>query len=216
MLSRCPTYLPHTPFVIFSSTYYMLKERFFFIGKDCTLDDDTLVEALYVHVGVWYVLGPNFSHLPPGLARPPVCHYFSPYLWQVGPIFLGCGMPHLSWSSLMYWRDLTFHGLYSPHITHTQPYSHTHVFSPPNRLVKCHLILMALFLLAFSAYVQHRARGLVTARRIRETPTTSIPTGTRARWTKPGPPVEANLRAAEVSYMPVIGGHSPLLRVSCL
>ena len=48
-----------------------------------------------------------------------------PYLWQVGPILFGCGISHLGWSSLIYWRDLTFHGLYSPHITHTQTYSHT-------------------------------------------------------------------------------------------
>ena len=50
---------------------------------------------------------------------------FSPYLWQVGPILLGCGMPELSRSSLIYWRDLTFHGLYSPHSTHT----HTHILT---------------------------------------------------------------------------------------
>ena len=61
MLSPCPTYSPHTLFVIFSSTYYMLKERVFCINKDCILDGDTLVEALYVHVGVWYVFGPNLS-----------------------------------------------------------------------------------------------------------------------------------------------------------
>ena len=66
---------------------------------------------------------------------------FSPYLWQVGPILLGCGMPHLSWSSLIYWRGVTFHGLYSFHITHTQTYSHTRVFAPPNTLVRCHLSL---------------------------------------------------------------------------
>ena len=178
MLSPCPTYSPHALFVIFSSTYYMLKERFFFIIKDCILQDDTLVEALYVHAGVWYVFGPNLSHLPPSLAFVTI---FSLYLWQVGPILLGCGMPHLSWSSLIYWGDLTFHGLYSPLITHTQTYSHTRVFAPPNLLVRCHLSLMALFLFAFSAYVQHRARGLVTAWRVRGTPTTSIPTGTGAR-----------------------------------
>ena len=106
---------------------------------------------------------------------------FSPYLWQVGPIVLGCGMPHLSWSSLIYSRDLTFHGLYSPLSTHTHTYSHTRVFAPPNLLVRCHLSLMALFLFAFSAYVEHRARGLVTARGVRRKPTTSIPTGTGAR-----------------------------------
>ena len=188
MLSPCPAYLPHTLFVIFSSTYYMLKERFFFINKDCILEDYTLVEALYVHVGVWYVFGPNLSQLPPSLARPPVCHYFFPLSFRVGPILLGCGMPHLSWSSLIYWRDLTFHGLYSPLSTHTHTYSHTRVFAPPNLLVRCHLSLMALFLFAFSAYVQHRARGLVIARRVRGTPTTSIPTGTGARWTIPGVP----------------------------
>ena len=55
---------------------------------------------------------------------------FSPYLWQVGPILLGCGMPHLSWSSSIYWRDLTFHGLYSPHITHTHKHTHIHVCLP--------------------------------------------------------------------------------------
>ena len=113
---------------------------------------------------------------------------FPPYLWQVGPILLGCGMPHLSLSSSIYWCDLTFHGLYSPHITHTQAYSHTRVFAPPNLLVRCHLSLMALFLFAFSAYIQHRARGLVTARRVRGMPTTSIPTVTGARWTIPGVP----------------------------
>ena len=113
---------------------------------------------------------------------------FSPYLWQVGPILLGCGIPHLSWSSLIYWRDLTFHELYSPLSTHTHTYSHTRVFAQPNLLVRCHLSLMALFLFAFSAYVQHRARGLVTARRVRGMPTTSIPTGTGARWTIPGVP----------------------------
>ena len=107
---------------------------------------------------------------------------FSPYLWQVGPILLGCGMPHLSWSSLIYWRDLTFHGLYSSLSTNTHTYSHTSV------LVRSHLSLMALFLFAFSAYVQHRARGLVTARRVRGTPTTSISTGTGARWTILGVP----------------------------
>ena len=112
----------------------------------------------------------------------------SPYPWQVGPILLGCGMPHLSWSSLIYWRDVTFHGAYSFHVTHTQTYSHTRVFAPPNLLVRCHLSLMALFLFAFSVYVQHRARGLVTARRVQGTPTTSIPTGTGARWTSPGVP----------------------------
>ena len=100
-------------------------------------------------------------------------------------------MPHLSWSSLIYWRDFTFHGLYSPLSTHTHTYSHTRVFAPPNLLVRCYLSLMALFLFAFSAYVQHRARGLVTARRVWGTPTTSIPTGTGARWTIPGvPPLE--------------------------
>ena len=78
LLSPRPTYSPHTLVVIFSSTYYMLKERFFFIHKDCILDDDTLVGALYVHVGVWYVFGPNLSHLPPSLMSPPVCHFFSP------------------------------------------------------------------------------------------------------------------------------------------
>ena len=113
---------------------------------------------------------------------------FSPYLWQVGPILFGCVMPHLSWSSLIYWRDVTFYGLYSFHIIHTQTYSHTGVFAPPSLLVRCHLSLMALFLFAFSAYVQHRARGLVTARRVRGTPTTSNPTGTSARWTIPGVP----------------------------
>ena len=90
----------------------------------------------------------------------------SPYLWQVGPILLGCGMPHLSWSSLIYWCDMTFNGLYPPHIRNTQTYSHTRVFAPPNLLVRCHLSLMALSLFAFSAYVQHRARGLVTAQRV--------------------------------------------------
>ena len=45
MLSPCPTYSPHTLFVIFSSTYYMLKERFFCINKDCILDDDTSLRA---------------------------------------------------------------------------------------------------------------------------------------------------------------------------
>ena len=85
----------------------------------------------------------------------------SPYLWQVGPILLGCGMPHLSWSSLIYWRNLTFHGLYSHHSTRTHTYSHTRVSAPPNLLVRCHLSLMALPLFAFSAYVQHRGRGLV-------------------------------------------------------
>ena len=78
MLSPCPTYSPHTLFVFFSSTYYMCKERFFFIIKDCILEDDTLVEALHAHVGVWYAFGPNVSQLPPSLARPPVCHYFFP------------------------------------------------------------------------------------------------------------------------------------------
>ena len=186
MLSPCPTYSPHTLFVTFSSTYYMLKERCFFIIKDCILEDDTLVEALYVHVGVWYVFGPNLPnclHVSRDLLFVSI---FYPYLWQVGPILLGCAMPHLSWSSFIYWRDLTFNGLYSPHSTHTHTYSHTRVFAPPNRLVRCHLCLMALFLFAFSAYVQHRARGLVTARRIRGTPTTTIPTGTVARWTIPG------------------------------
>ena len=116
---------------------------------------------------------------------------FSPYLWQVGPILLGGGMPHVSLSSLIYRRDLTFHGFYSPHITHTQTYSHTRVFAPPNLLVRCHLSLMALFLFAFSAYVQHPARGLVTARRVRGTPTASTPARTGAIWTIPGvPPVK--------------------------
>ena len=113
---------------------------------------------------------------------------FSPYLWQVGPILLGCGMPHFSGSSSIYWRDLTFHGLYSLLSTHTHTYSHTRVFAPPNLLVRCHLSLMALFFFAFSAYVRHRARGLVTARRVRGTSTTSIPTGTGARWTISGVP----------------------------
>ena len=54
----------------------------------------------------------------------------SPYLWQVGPILFGCGMPHLSWSSLIYWRDLTFHGLYSPLSTHTHTHTHIHVCLP--------------------------------------------------------------------------------------
>ena len=55
---------------------------------------------------------------------------FSPYPWQVGFILLGCGMPHLSWSSLIYWRDLTFHGLYSPLSTHTHTHTHIHVCLP--------------------------------------------------------------------------------------
>ena len=88
---------------------------------------------------------------------------FCPYIWQVGPILLGCGMPHLSWPSIIYWRVLTFHGLYSPHITHTQTYSHTCVFALPNLLVRCHLSLMALFLFTFSAYVQHRETPQNTA-----------------------------------------------------
>ena len=97
-------------------------------------------------------------------------------------------MPHLSWSSFIFLRDLTFHGLYSPLSTHTHTYSHTRVVAPPNLPVRCHLSLMALFLFAFSAYVHHQARGLVTARRFRGTPTTSNPTGTGARWTIPGVP----------------------------
>ena len=55
---------------------------------------------------------------------------FPPYLGQVGPILLGCGMPHLSWSSLTYWRDLTFHGLYSPHSTHKHTHTHIHTCLP--------------------------------------------------------------------------------------
>ena len=55
---------------------------------------------------------------------------FCPYLWQVGPILLGCGMPHLSWSSLIYWHDLTFHGLYSPLSTHTHTHTHLDVCLP--------------------------------------------------------------------------------------
>ena len=112
----------------------------------------------------------------------------SPHLWQVGPILLGCGMPHLSWSSLMNWCGLTFHGLYSLHITHTQTYSHTRDFAPAILILRCHSSLMARFLLAFCAYVQHRTRGLVTAWRVPGTPTTSIPTETGARWTIPGVP----------------------------
>ena len=30
------------------------------------------------------------------------------------------------------------------------------------------------------------------------------------------PPVETDLRATDVRYMPITGGHSPLLHVSCL
>ena len=44
---------------------------------------------------------------------------FFPYLSQVGPILLGSGMPQLSWSSLIYRRDWTFHALYYPHIPDT-------------------------------------------------------------------------------------------------
>ena len=50
----------------------------FFINKDCILEDDTFVQALYVHVGVWYVFGCTLSQLPPSLPRPPVCLYFFP------------------------------------------------------------------------------------------------------------------------------------------
>ena len=55
---------------------------------------------------------------------------FSPYLWQIGPILLECGMSHLSWSSLIYRRDLTLHGLYSPLSTHTHTHTHIHVCLP--------------------------------------------------------------------------------------
>ena len=60
----------------------------------------------------------------------PFVSFFFPYLWQVRPILLGCGKQHLSWSSSIYWRDLTFHGLYSPHITHTHKHTHIHVCLP--------------------------------------------------------------------------------------
>ena len=56
----------------------MLKERFFFIIKDCILEDDTLVEALNANLGVWYAFGLNCSQLPPSPARRPVCNYFPP------------------------------------------------------------------------------------------------------------------------------------------
>ena len=160
----------------------------FFINKDCILEDYTLVEPLYVHVGVWYVFGPNLSQLPPSLARPPVCHYFFPLSLasRAHPLGMWDATFKLVFFNLLARLDFSWTLLI--HITHTQAYSHTRVFAPPNLLVRCHLSLMALFLFAFSAYVQHRARGLVTARRVRGTPRTSIPTGTGARWTIPGVP----------------------------
>ena len=127
---------------------------------------------------------------------------FPPDLWQVGPILLGCGIPHLGWSSFIYWRDLPFHELYSPHITYTQTYSHTHVFAPPNLLVRCHRSLMALFLIASSAYVQHRFGEHPQPPFLRR----PVPYGPF-----PFSPVEADLRELDVWYMPVTGGYSPLL-----
>ena len=191
MLSPCPAYSPHTLFVIFSSTYYMLKEGFFFIKKDCVLEDDALVEALYVHLGVLYVFGPNVSHLPQSLTRPPVCHYFFSLslAGRAHPLGMWDATIKLVFINLLARLDFSW-TLLSPHPTHTHThtYSHTRVFAPPNLLVKCHLSVMALSLFAFSAYVQHQARGLVTARRVRGTPTNFIPTGTAARWTIPGVP----------------------------
>ena len=113
---------------------------------------------------------------------------FSLYLWQVGCILWGCGMPQLSWFLFTSGGDLVFHGLYSPHITCTHTYSPKRVIAPPNLLVRCHLSLMALFLFAFAAYFQHLAWGSVTALRVTATPTTSIPTETGARWTVPSVP----------------------------
>ena len=138
---------------------------------------------------VWYVFGPNLSQLPPSLARPPVCHYFFPLslAGRAHPLGMWDATLKLVFIDLLAQLDFSW-TLPSPQHTHTHTYSHTRVFAPPNLLVRCHLSLMALFLFAFSAYVQHRARGLVTARRVRGTPTTSIPKGTGARWTIPGVP----------------------------
>ena len=126
MLSPCPTYSPHTLFVIFSSTYYMLKERFFFIIKDCILEDDALVEALYVHVGVWYVLGPNLSHLPPSLARPPVCLYFFPLSLasRAHPLGMWDATFKLVFFDLLARPDFSW-TLLSPHHKHTNILTYT-------------------------------------------------------------------------------------------
>ena len=129
MLSPCPTYSPHTLFVIFSSPFYMLKERFCFIIKDCILEDDALVEALYVYVGVWYVFGPNLSHLPPSLARPPVCHYFFPLslAGRAHPLGMWDATFKLVFINLLARLDFSW-TLLSPQQTHT--HTHIHVCLP--------------------------------------------------------------------------------------
>ena len=81
---------------------------------------------------------------------------------------------------------------------------------------RCHLRLMALFLFASFAYVQHRARlGDCTARSGNAHNLYS--SGDQCRmehsWC---PPVEADLRALGVWYMLVTGGYSALLHVSYL
>ena len=112
--------------MIFSSTYYMLKERFFSIIKDCISEDDTLVEALYVHVGVWYVFGPNLSLLPPSLARPPVCLYFLPLSLASRAHRLGMwdATFKLVFFNLLARLDFSW-TLLSPHHTHTSILTYT-------------------------------------------------------------------------------------------
>ena len=126
MLSPCPAYSPHTLFVIFSSTYYMLKERFSFIHKDCILEDDALVEALYVHVGVWYLFGPNLSRLPPSLARPPVCLYFFflSLASRAHPLGMWDATFKLVFFKLLARLDFSW-TLLSPHHTHTNILTYT-------------------------------------------------------------------------------------------
>ena len=129
MLSPCPTYSPHALFVIFSSTYCMLKERFFFIIKDCILEDDTFNEALYVHVGVWYVFLPDLSLLPPSLARPPVCLYFFPLSLasRAHPLGMWDATFKLVFFNLLARLDFSWI-LLSP--SHTHKHTHIHVSLP--------------------------------------------------------------------------------------
>ena len=131
MLAPCPAYSTHTLFVIFSSTYYMLKERVFYINKDCMLDDDSLAEALYLHVGVWYVFEPDLSLSPPSLASPPVCHFLSPLSLadRAHPLGMRDATFKLVFIVLLAQLDFSW-TLLSAHHTHTHKHTHIHLWLP--------------------------------------------------------------------------------------
>ena len=195
----------------------LVQGEVFFITTDCILNADTLAQALYVHVGVLYVLGPNLSHLPPSLARPTDCHYSFPLslagrahplqMWEATLKFVFIHLrarPGLSWTLL------------SPNHTHTRILTYACV-CPASSSGEMTLNLESPVPLCLLCICPAPSTELGDCTACSGKAHNLHSYGDRCQmdhcWC---PSVKADLLALDVWHMLVTGGYTPLLHVSCL